>query len=312
MRHLGDELGSGDIAMLAHGELALIRRLLQHGSYPATTGTRLYSLAAEASRQAAWAYFDQDNHPAASRLFEVALRASATAGDPVSGAYAMSFLAVQCYSTGQAQQAVSLLETARGAVSPPGGARMTAMLAARSARAHSKIGHRKTCARLFHEARSALDRGAHPDDPDVLYWVTHGEIEMIAGSSALDLGDYEEAIRCFDAAILADYRGDDQFPRSHAIYLARAAEAHLARHDIDRRAGLRHAQQGEQGLVVGRLDGRPRTLRWPVSPALRGSCRCWTARRPSRLGSARPGLLRRRARPAAVSLPASRTGASRW
>jgi hypothetical protein len=27
------------------------------------------------------------------------------------------------------------------------------------------------------------------DDPAFLYWVSQGEIEMIAGSSALDLGD---------------------------------------------------------------------------------------------------------------------------
>lgn len=56
---------------------------------------------------------------------------------------------------------------------------------------------------------------------------------MIAGSSALDLGDPAQAIRCFDAATAADYRGDDQYPRSHAIYLARAAEAHLALRDPD-------------------------------------------------------------------------------
>ena len=56
---------------------------------------------------------------------------------------------------------------------------------------------------------------------------------MIAGSSAFDLGDQAQAIRSFDAAIQADYRGDDQYPRSHAIYLARAAEAHLALHDLD-------------------------------------------------------------------------------
>jgi tetratricopeptide (TPR) repeat protein len=220
------------LARLAHGELALIARLLRDGSYTATTGRQLYSLAAEASRQAAWDYFDQDNQAAARCCFETALRASAAAGDNVAGAYALSFLAVQCYSTGQAQQAVSLLETARDSVKRMCSARMTAMLVARSARAHSKIGHRKTCARLLHQARAAFDRGPHPDDADVLYWVTLGEIEMIAGSSALDLGDHNEAIRCLDAAIAADYRGDDQYPRSHAIYLARAAEAHLARHDL--------------------------------------------------------------------------------
>jgi tetratricopeptide (TPR) repeat protein len=233
LRRLDDELGSGDLARMAQAELALVARLLRDGSYTTASGRRLYSLAAEASRQAAWAYFDQDNHAAASRCFETALRASATADDSVTGAYTLSFLAVQCYSTGEAQQAISLLGTARDTVAGLGGARMTAMLTARSARAHSKVGHRKACAHLLHEARNALDSGSHPDDPDVLYWVTYREIEMIAGSSAFDLGDHAQAIRCFNAAVQADHRGDDQYPRSHAIYLARAAEAHLALHDID-------------------------------------------------------------------------------
>lgn len=233
LRHLDDELGSGDLAGLARSELALIVRLLRGGSYTDETGRRLYALAAEASRQAAWAWFDQDNHPAARQYFGTALRASATASDPVTGAYALSFAAVQCYSTGQPQEAVALLETASDAVTRAGTPKMTAMLAARSARAHSKTGSKRDCAHLLSQARTALDRGPHPDDPPVLYWVTHGEIEMIAGSSALDLGDPALAIRCFDAAIQADYRGDDQYPRSHAIYLARAAEAHLRLHDLD-------------------------------------------------------------------------------
>ena len=233
LRHLDDELGSGDLAVLARSELAFIVRLLRGGSYTDAVGRRLYALAAEASRQAAWDYFDQDDHPAARWYFEAALRASATADDLVTGAYALSFAAVQCYSTGQPQNAVALLETASDTVSRTGTPKMTAMLAARSARAHSKAGSKRDCARQLHQARTALDRGPHPDDAPALYWVTQGEIEMIAGSSALELGDPAQAIRCFDAAIAADYRGDDQYPRSHAIYLARAAEAHLRLHDLD-------------------------------------------------------------------------------
>ncbi len=233
LRHLDDELGSGDLAVLARTELALIVRLLRGGSYTDAVGRHLYALAAEASRQAAWDYFDQDDHPAARWYFEAALRASATADDPLTGAYALSFAAVQCYSTGQPQEAVALLETASGTVARTGTPKMTAMLAARSARAHSKAGSKRDCARQLYQARTALDRGPQPDDAPVLYWVTHGEIEMIAGSSALDLGDPAQAIRCFDAAIADGYRGDDQYPRSHAIYLARAAEAHLRLHDLD-------------------------------------------------------------------------------
>jgi transcriptional regulator with XRE-family HTH domain/tetratricopeptide (TPR) repeat protein len=233
LRHLDDELGSSQLARLARGELDLIARMLRDGSYTDTAGRRLYSLAAEAGRQAAWDYFDQGEHGTAQAYFETALRASATAGDQIAGAYALSFLAVQCYSTRQPQTAVSLLETAQGTVGRSATPRMTAMLAARSARALSKAGDRRACARKLLQAHSALDNGPHPDDPETLYWVTRGEVEMIAGSSALDLGDPAEAIRRFDAAIKADYRGDDQYPRSHAIYMARAAEAHLVLHDLD-------------------------------------------------------------------------------
>jgi len=163
----------------------------------------------------------------------LALRASATAGDPTGGAYALSFMAVQCYSTGQAQLAVSLLETAGSATARSGTARMKSMLAARSARALSKTGDRKGCAHMLNVAREAFARGPSPDDPPTLYWVTEAEIEMIAGSSALDLGDPVEAIHRFDAALRADGHGDQLYPRSHAIYLARAAEAHLRRRDLD-------------------------------------------------------------------------------
>jgi tetratricopeptide (TPR) repeat protein len=267
LRHLDDELGSGDLAGLARSELALIVRLLRDGSYTDQNCRRLYALAAEASRQAAWDYFDQDNHPAARRYFETALRASATAGDPVTGAYALSFAAVQCYSTGQPQDAVALLETASDTVARTGTPKMTAMLAARSARAHSKTGSSKDCAHQLQRARTALDLGPRPGDPPVLYWVTHGEIEMIAGSSALDLGDPGQAIRCFDAAIAADYRGDDQYPRSHAIYLARAAEAHLMLHDLD--AALeraRHAVRCLGGVDSARSASAITGLRAKLAP----------------------------------------------
>lgn len=161
------------------------------------------------------------------------MRASATAGDPVTGAYVMSFQAVQCYSTQQADTAVKLLEHAKGAVKHRSTPLMSAMLAARTARSYSKLGNRKACVQALQQAHTALGRGRHDDDPSTLYRVTEGEIEMIGGSSALELGDPAEAVRRFDADLVADYRGDDQFPRTHAIYMARAAEAHLALHDLD-------------------------------------------------------------------------------
>ena len=241
LRRLDDELGSGEVHRLARGELLFTVTMIKTGRYTGATLDRLYSMAAEAARQVAWSAFDQGRHGVAQHYFDGSLRASAIAGDPVSGAYALSFAAIQCYSTPQqAQRAVSLLETAREKVARRATPRMEAMLAARTARALSKAGAKKECAHQLAIARAALDKGVHQDDPKTLYWVDYGEIEMIAGSSALQLGDPDEAVRCFEAAMAAAYPGDEEYPRSHAIYLARAAEAHLARHDLDAAVASAH------------------------------------------------------------------------
>lgn len=242
LRHADDELGSGEHAAVAHSELAFVVRLLRAGSHTEASSRELYSLASEAARQAAWSCFDQGRHRDAEAYFEGALRASASANNAFAGAYALSFFAVHCYSTGHAREAVNLIDTAQTSLIGRATPRMAAMLAARSARAHSKARERADCIRDLSAARVHLDRGPHQDDPEVLYWVTEAEIEMIAGSCALELGDPVEALRRFDAAIAADYRSDDQYPRSAAIYLARAAEAHLALHDLDATvARARHA-----------------------------------------------------------------------
>lgn len=267
LRHLDDELGSGQMARLARNELALITQLINSGGLPARVEARALSLAAEAARQTAWSLFDSDHHGRAERYFETALRASATAGDATAGAYAMSFLAVQHYTVGDPRDAVRLLTFAEESLAGQSTPRMRAMLAARKARALSKTGDRAGVTRALHHARDLLDRGPHDDDPPVLYWVTRAEIEMIAGSSALDLGDPIAALHFFTAAADADYPGDQQFPRSHAIYLARAAEAHLASHDLDAAvACARHAARCLKAVDSARSGSALSGLRRKLAP----------------------------------------------
>jgi len=194
-RHLDDELGSGEHAALALNELSFIVQLLKAGSLPEHFEKRLYSLGSEASRQTAWRHFDRGNFAVSHAYFEGSLRASVNAGDATAGAYTLSFFAVHCYSTGKARAAVSLLDTAQSTLSGQATPKMSAMLAARSARAHSKAGDRTASIRDLSAARVHLDRGPHQDDPAVLYWVTEAEIEMIAGSCALELGDPVSAQR---------------------------------------------------------------------------------------------------------------------
>jgi hypothetical protein len=148
---------------------------------------------------------------------------------------------------------------------------MQAMLAARMARTLSKTGAKKDCAHQLDVARAALDKGTHDDDTRSLYWVTIGEIKMIAGLCALQLGDPAEAVRRFEAAIDASYPGDEEYPRSHAIYLARTAEAHLEMRDLDAAAAnARHAAR-RLGSSGGTPPPNPACL--PHKALLSGCCR---------------------------------------
>ncbi|GAA2046520.1 hypothetical protein GCM10009839_58640 [Catenulispora yoronensis] len=233
LRHLGDELGSGTMAQLARNELALTAQVLKSGRMTGREEDLGLSLAAEAARQVGWNLFDGDRQAAAERYYALALRASAAAGDRTTGAYAMSFMAVQHYTVGNPRDAVSLLETAEAHVGLGATPRMQAMLAARRARALSKTGDLKSCARALNRARDLVGDGPNEDDPPFLYWVTPGEVEMIAGSCALQLRDPQRALRNFHDGLAADYPGDEDHPRLAAIYLARIAEAHVENHDLD-------------------------------------------------------------------------------
>ncbi|MEV0196300.1 hypothetical protein [Nonomuraea sp. NPDC050691] len=207
-------------------------------------------------------HFDDGFHAQAERFFDAALRASATAGDPLTGAYVLSFRAIQHYTAGDPRDAVALVEAAKVQAKSKATPRFRAMLAARAARSYSKDGDRRACARALNEARDLLAAGPHDEDPPYLYWVDLGEVEMIAGSSALQLGDPWEAIRRFEAAIEANYAGDDQYPRTHAIYLTRAADAHLALRDLDQAvAAAQHAVRCLGGVDSARSTATLEELR---------------------------------------------------
>lgn len=267
LRHLDDELGSGDMARLARNEMALIVQLIKAGGMTSAAETTAYGLASEAARQVAWNLFDSDRHAAAERFFESSLRSSATAGNATAGAYAMSFMAVQHYTAGNPQDAVNLLVDAETSVAGNSTPRMRAMLAARKARAMSKTGDRRGCAHALHQARDLLAAGPHDDDPPFLYWMTPGEVEMIAGSSALELKDPAQALHYFKAAVAAEYPGDVQYPRTHAIYLARAAEAHLGLHELDDAAAqARHAAKCLGSVDSARSSKTLAGLREKLSP----------------------------------------------
>ncbi|MFJ8443857.1 hypothetical protein [Kitasatospora griseola] len=173
----------------------------------------------------------------AERHFAAALRAAASAGDPVVGVNTLAFWAIQHYSTGDPRGAVALVEEALRVAPRIGSARMTAMLHARACRAHAHAGDGRASDRHANLALNAY-RSAGPidEDPDCVYWFNLGELYQLLGSSALNLDDPRRALAHFESAGTARaseaYDGES-FPRGFAIYLSRQAEARLGLGDVD-------------------------------------------------------------------------------
>jgi tetratricopeptide (TPR) repeat protein len=246
LRRLDDSLGGGELRQLATAEFGLLSRLADEAVYDEATGRRLFSALAESARICGWLHFDAGPHAAAQSYYISALRASATAGDGACGANVLAFMAIQTYSVGNPQDAVNLVRTAlaQAARATP---RVRAMLHMRAGLALSKTGARQACAHELDAAQAVFEAGSSDDDPPWSYWMSAGEIEMIAASSALELDDPQKALEYFGAARDSEYAADG-YARDNALFLVRSAEAHLRLGDVDAACAV-------AGEALDQIDG---------------------------------------------------------
>ncbi|MGB6163109.1 MAG: hypothetical protein WCF33_10865 [Pseudonocardiaceae bacterium] len=233
LRRLDDVLGGAQLRRAALAECELVQHLAADTIYDDAVARQLYSTISEAARICGWQHFDAGLHAAAQRFYTTSLRASATGGDPQAGAHTLSFMAIQTYSVGSPLDAVGLVEAAveqtRQTVTP----RTAAMLHVRLARALSKTPDgAPRCLAELDRAQDAYARGTHDDDPPWTYWLTDGELEMLAGSCALDPGRPDRALDHFATARQLHYAAEG-YVRDDALYLTRAAVAHLDQGDVD-------------------------------------------------------------------------------
>lgn len=272
LRRLEDGMGGSELCRVACTEFELVNHLADGASYDEATGRRLFSAVAEAGRIAGWIHYDHGLHATAQKYFITALRASATAGDAQVGASILSCMANQTYNIGNPQDAINLLETAQTQAQTRATPRVQAMLHLRTARAYSKTPYgRYACARELEKARAALAQGPHDDDPPWAYWVSAGELEMMAGISALDLGDPRRALGFFEAARSAEIPVN-AIAKDNAICLARTAEAHLALGEIDEACGIaRQAFLQGKDVNSGRQSGVVADFRKRLQADHRGS-----------------------------------------
>ena len=237
LQHDDDTHGGGDLIIEAQAHLALVHRLLDHGTYTQAQGTRLHAQAADLARMCGWMAFDTGRHAASQRYFAAALHAAHTSGDHLLGANVLAFAAVQHYSAGNPLDADAMVRTAQASVRGRSTPTVDAMLAARQGRALAKAGDARGCYHALNRATDLLDQGPSDDDPTWAYWVERPEIDMLTGSCMLDLGDPAAAQTKFREA---DAAYGPEYVRTHVLYLTRMATAQLQQHELDAACASAH------------------------------------------------------------------------
>ncbi|MGW1786050.1 hypothetical protein ACWCQQ_44295 [Streptomyces sp. NPDC002143] len=179
LRRLDDTVGSGDVYDAARTELRMIRATLKNASFGEGVERRLLAAAAEASRSAGWTAYDSGK-AAAERHYSTALRAAASADDPVLAANTLAFWAIQHYSTGDPRGAVDLVEAALSQARKTGSARLTSMLHAHACRAHAHAGDTRAADRSANAALQAYEDAAPiEDDLPCVCWYNLGVMRSV-------------------------------------------------------------------------------------------------------------------------------------
>lgn len=253
IRQLDHGLGSGHAlpALLAHARLA--------GSLlPGFSGLAERSVLdtlGEAHQLAGWMQFDNGQMPLAEASFVTAHAHAERSGNDALAAYVLgpSHGFASAY-TGDPSAGAARCEEALTHAVRSGNHRLVAFVLAIGARAHAKLGERRTCLAMLDRAEGELARHASGSvDPVWLNVFDEAALRGHRGSCWLDLGEAGRAVSLLAAQEAA---APKLFARNRAIWLLDRARAH---------ADLRQVEEAceavQRALDVAAGTSSRRTLR---------------------------------------------------
>lgn len=257
LRRLDDRLGGIDTLPLVERELAAVAHVLDAASYTEVTGRRLLRAVGELAQVAGWVASDAGQYARAQRHYLQGVRAAHAAGDQLVAANLLSSLAYQVASVGPPRDAVLLAATAvRGAEVATG--RVRALLLERVAWAYARAGDAREADRVLAEVDEAFET-ATDDEPDWVYWLDRGEIDIMAGRVNVELRRPLRAVPLLSAAI-AGY--DTSRAREVGLYETWLAESYLQANELDAAAAtLESAEAKAARIHSARLAARVRHVR---------------------------------------------------
>lgn len=231
LRHLDDAFGGRQLHRLADAEFRWLSSLADSAVQENSVELRLLGLIAEAARLCGWCHFDAKHHAAAQSYYVTALRASASAANPMAGAHVLACMSFQAALTGHCQEAVALIDAAEDRLHHSGTPRLMALLASRKARAYARAGEGNACGRALNTAEKHLAQARSRDsEPDWIYYFDEAELAAQAGACWIDLCEPARARPLVDDALCAL---DSRYVRDRTIYHVRRAQAYFREDELD-------------------------------------------------------------------------------
>jgi tetratricopeptide (TPR) repeat protein len=254
LRHLDDVIGGGDLFPIVSKELADVQGVVNSASYPDRIRRRLLTVAGELAQLAGWVASDAGRHNEAQRIYLDGVRAAKCAHDRPLAAQLLSSLSYQIANVGAAHDAALLARSAvtgAGDASPVVRALLWERVAWASARSRDDTGTR--------HALDAVDDAFEARSPEVIepewvYWLDRGEIDVMTGRCLIELGSPDAAEPLLANAI-SSYNTDHT--REIALYLSWLAKAYARAGIFDAaRDTLTRARRTARGINSARLDLR--------------------------------------------------------
>jgi hypothetical protein len=192
------QCGSGGLLEPALQQYTAARRLLDHGSYSARTGSDLAVAVGNLADCAGWLACDSGNHHAARRCFTEALvlterieNGGAGINEKLLWQNVMDDLRQQAWRDGNMREGLQLSRRVAEASRHIPSARLQALNAGRLAVAYAAIGESRDAETSIRHAWRELDRGLdNSDDPIWLHFVTESEIQSIEAKARTYLGEH--------------------------------------------------------------------------------------------------------------------------
>ncbi|WP_185899531.1 hypothetical protein [Streptomyces sp. WAC07061] len=229
---IDQQFGSDRLWRSAQPHLRYVHLLINEGSYEEEIGQELHDLAGQLTTSLGWFCYDADQHGQARVYFSEALNTAMLAGNEELATRTLSNMARQSVDLGKPREAVRFARNAESyAAKWSAPARVTALLAVRTAHGYARLGDEVNTSFFIKRAWRAFDQGTTDRDPAWTGFLNEAELTCLEGMCRADLGSHKQAVRLLErSAQLQDVTRS----RNRGMCLARLARASVGSADFDR------------------------------------------------------------------------------